>query len=603
MEQWSRRNNAIRRIARTPRADLALRFFDIRQATGIDDSVWEPFQVETFNRTAMLVSINKSRQIGMSFTIAGDELCDGMIKNDHTVVMLSFNLEEAREKIIYAKKWWEARNPDPSSVPLAEEFDTNGVWRGPSPRRIQRWPELVRDNSLELAWDSGFRMISHPCRPPRGKKASVVLDEFAHYMGDGPIFTAALPMLTRGRGRNRLTIISTPLGAGNKYWEIHVNDGNKYPNYVRLDYGWWENSNLCLGENRLACLADFLAGNSQAVLVRKYGTEMARFLHSNQDPDDFAQEYGLQFLDAKHAFFSLDLIRGCDPDYWIDRDAGLDEDFEEGDWLERYRHAYFGVKARAEKDRAGVTSIDSCLKAIEELAEAVHEGLVVHPLCLSYDVGRENDPSELQIWEAHPERANQRALITMPQVEYDLQMVVLCKAYDEIPAIRTGMIDKGGIGSQLSEQMAKRYGHQRACPVQFDNAKKERWALGAKRSMERRAVTLIPDRDQVSQFHAIRRRASSAKNMIYELETTTSSVGGGQKVKHHGDKFWTAAMGIYLCDKFNGVSALPMIPEGHERDVHQDTRLAPGNRSRRSVERSGASNVRDILSSKTGGRR
>jgi len=602
MEQWARRNAAIRQVARTPRCDLALRFFDIRLGTGVEDAVWEPYQIETFNRTGMFASVNKSRQIGMSFSIAGDELMDGLLKGDHTVVMLSFNLEEAKEKIIYGNKWWEARHPDPGTVPLAEEFDANNVWQGPSPRRIKRWPELVRVNALELAWDNGFRMISHPCRPPRGKKASVVLDEFHHYQNDGPIFTAALPMLTRGRGRNRLTCISTPLGAGGKFWEIHVNDQNKFPNYVRYDYGWWENSALCKGEDRLACLSDFLDGATQAVLVRKYGTQWAIDLYNNQDADDFAQEFGLQFLDAKHAFIPLELIRACHPDYWIDRDSALDEEFEDDDWLTRYRDAYFGVKARAEKSRDGSSNIDQCLLVIEQLADAVKEGLITNPLCLSYDVGRENDPSELQIWEATKDRANQRLMVTMPQVEFDLQVAVLRKAYDEIPSIRQGMIDKGGIGAQLAEQMSKRYGHDRACPVQFDNPKKERWALGTKRAMERKSVTLIPDRDQDSQFHSIRRRASSAKNMIYELETTTSSIGGGQKVKHHGDKFWTAAMGIYMCDKLNGVSALPFVPEGHERDVATDERLTPAKRHRKGA-RSRASDLRDLVAAKTGGRR
>ena len=73
------------------------------------------------------------------------------------------------------------------------------------------------------------RLISHPCKDPRGKhKADVFLDEFAHYgHKQRGIYVAAVPIVSRGNGQ--LTIGSTPLMVGDLFHEIVKEERRKYP--------------------------------------------------------------------------------------------------------------------------------------------------------------------------------------------------------------------------------------------------------------------------------------------------------------------------------------------------------------------------------------
>jgi phage FluMu gp28-like protein len=551
-EQFARRALAIEKNAQSAKCDLMLRYFDIKVAAQVDNARWQQFQVDVLNDRSSFRSMNKSRQIGASFIIAGDSLGDGFLKGHHNIVALSYNLEEAKEKIRYIMQWWESRHSEPWTIPARGEFDGHGNWRGASPSRITDWPEIVKQNALEIEWSSGFRFISHPSRPPRGKQASVILDEFAHYQFDEQIFTAAIPMTTRGyEGKNTISILSTPLGASGKFWEVHTDSG-KYPLFKHFDFGWWEIEDLCIPERRIACRDAFIGGMSQEDLVRQFGTRRLKMLWNSSSPrENFYQEYGLSFLDSKYAFISWDLINSCQPQYWDDKEEILSID-EADDLVNRqyieneYKDFYIGFKCRCE---GGL--IDLAIEAIRNLAEAVRSKQIPGVLVWTFDCGRDHDCSEITVWEYHKGFYRQRLLITMPQIKFEHQKTVIKRLLEDVPHITRGMMDKGGPGRQLAEEIPALYGEDRAQPVWFDNEKKDIWATTLKGKMEQGKVTLIPDKDQDNQLHSMKRVASAAKNFIYKLETTSTSLGGGKKITHHGDKFWVDAMACYLCSQFD----------------------------------------------------
>lgn len=491
----------------------------------------------------------------MSFTLAADELMDGMLKGDHTVIMVSFNLEEAKEKIIYAKKWWESRHPNPSLVPARGEFDEYGNHLGISPYRIDAWPEVVKSNNLELTFSNGFRMLSHPCRPPRGKKASVILDEFAHYQQDGVIYTAAQPMITRGRGRNRIRTASTPLGASGKFWEIHTSLKD-FPDFKRYDYGWWEIEDLCTPRQRIECSREYLSGAEPAFLVNRFGTEELKRLYRNVLLEDFLQEYCLQFLDATHAFLTWELIRSCHPEYW----KGEEDDEDRAQHLldTEYREMYAAWTARG---------VDNCYNAINEFHDAIASGEISGPFAWSYDCGRDVDPAEITVFEICGRNTyKQRLILTLAQERFDDQEGIINHLLSCRRFVR-GLIDKGSVGRDIAERLETRWGDVIARSVHYTAELKEMWALTTKLEMERGHVTLIPDRDQDQQLHAIKRRATSSKNMIYEMTESTSSVGGGRKIKHHADKFWAVCMAVWSCADMQatGSFVVPEMPDEFKR--------------------------------------
>lgn len=558
------RYRIIRKVAAIPKADFGLRYFDIGKAvSGRDEGdasiEWQPFQIKLINCDALFASMNKSRQIGASFTLAADGLFDGLTKEQHTIICVSYNLEESKEKIIYANQWWGARHPEPGEVPTAAEFSPSGEWLGPQGNRITRYPALTKATAYELNWDNGFRFISYPCRPPRGKRASVILDELAHYLQAGAIYTAALPMITRGHGKNVIRLASTPLGASGKFWEIHT-DPVQYPDFIRFDSGWWEVFDLCT--DVIAARRAFREGMPMLMMVEQFGTPMVKAILAANLEEDFMQEYGLQFLDASHAFLDRDLIKSCYPEQFPEQLVESDlDDIDPDDAARALDAMYPHVVARG---------YDQALAALAELERMVETGAIKGPLLFAYDVGRTRDASEISIFQISGRRLLQRGIITLPQTSFDQQRDVLIRMIKYLP-IRRGVIDNGGLGMDLAETLFKRFG-TKAAPVTFTAALKNDWAVTLKQRMQQRRVVLIDNRDQEEQLHSIKRRASANALIQYIVEESFSTVGGGKRVAHHADKFWAVALAVSLGDAMLGNSnSVPASEEGGESQARKVT--------------------------------
>lgn len=533
-------DRAVLALAKTAKANVALRYFSIKAATGNPDARWSPFQIRMLNEESTLMAYNKSRQIGFSFMSAGDALFDGIVKGRYTVVTISYNLEEAREKVNYIKAWWESKMDDPSAIPLSSEFDESGNWRGPSPNRIQRWPDLTTSNSLEVRFSNGFRFISLPCKPPRGKQATVLLDEFAHAQHANAIYTAAFPMVTRGLGGfNRLIMGSTPIGASGKFWEVFT-DAQRYPDFRRYEFGWWSLRELCEHpyEAEMFYRSNDKTEETLNYMVRKWGTERMAFIWRNVLYEDFAQEYALQFLDESESFLSWELIKGCYPASYVDlQDDQLDlenDDLSE-DAEDIWESAYLYVKARG---------VDKAIEAIRTLAEWFAQGRLEGAVVWAYDVGRTRDAAEFSIFTVEGRNIRQRAMITLPNTKFEDQRTVAKRICYDLPVTR-GLIDRGGIGMQIAEELEGTFG-MAAQGIQFDAGLKNMWAIKLKMAMQHSKVTLIPDRDQEAQLHSIKRVISSDKVIKYEIEDDSMEDGTGKNRKHHADKFWAVAMAVYL---------------------------------------------------------
>jgi hypothetical protein len=144
----------------SPALTFLVEYLDLPEATGIPDATWETFQLRHLNNLAMLGITDKSRQVGWSWLAAAESVAIACLEKRSTSIFTSINLDEATEKIRYAKAVIEA---------LDKEVR----------------PTLIIDNRMELEYSNGSRLLSHPCRPIRGKaRARVYLDEFAHYARD-----------------------------------------------------------------------------------------------------------------------------------------------------------------------------------------------------------------------------------------------------------------------------------------------------------------------------------------------------------------------------------------------------------------------------------
>lgn len=460
----------------TPTLTFLVEYLNLPEAVGDPDASWETFQLSYLNSLSLFGIDNKSRQVGWSWTAAAEAVASACLNKRTPHIFVSITQEEAAEKIRYARS-------------VIEALD----------REVR--PRLVRDNAFELEFGNGSRLISHPCRPPRGKaKAHIYLDEFAHYPKDREIYQAALPAISKG---GILRIGSTPLGARGMFWEIYTESMRKYPGYARRLIPWWVTQAMCTDTETAEREAPGLPTETR---VERFGTPRLIQIFENMPLEDFQQEYECAWLDEAISWIDWELIK---------RNQALAQD-------ERliYRRA---------------KGVDQAMQVIDEIARLIVDGRIEDVLVGGEDVGRVRDTTEIVLLG----KSNQlgslpyRLGITLERVEYEDQKAVNRKLLSVLP-ITSFLIDSNGIGSNLAEDLSRDFPQVQG--FTFTNGSKELLAVEAKLRAQRGEVPIPLDRDLAYQIHSIRRRVTQAKNSQYDTE-------GNEK--HHADMFWAWALGIW----------------------------------------------------------
>jgi phage FluMu gp28-like protein len=451
-------------------------YLDLADATGDPDAQWEPYQVHFLNNSDLFAIWNKSRQVGWSWTAAADAVSHGSQIPRTTNIFTSINLEEASEKIRYAKQ-------------IVEALD------------VEVRPKLVIDNRLEIEFENGSRLISHPCRPVRGKaRGRVYLDEFAHYPKDVEIYTSALPVVTRG---GQLLIGSTPLGAKGRFWEIFDQKIQPYPGYRRRAVPWWCVAALCKDVPNAQKLAYAMLTHER---VAVFGTERLKQIFANLPLEDFQQEYEAAWVDEASAWITWDEIKRNQ----LDAQAGR----------------LLCWKAE---------SVDDALATIEPLQRAIRDAHIEQVLVGGMDIGRTRNATEIVLLGKSTAGALPYRLgVTLAGVEFDKQRAVAQALLDHLPIAQL-LIDQNGIGRDLAEKLNAVHG-TRAQGVDFTNATKELWAVETKLQFQRAHAPIPLDRDLSYQIHSIKKMTTAAKNSVFDAPRSD---------KHHADKFWALALGIW----------------------------------------------------------
>lgn len=235
--------------------------------------------------------IVKARQVGYSFVFALESLVRCHLQRNHTAIILSFNHQDAVEKVRLARQLYDEM-PAPYRKRLVTdtrtqlEFETNsGTTRGRS------------------------RIVSLPSKPPRGKHGSVYLDELAHYQDAKAVYAGTTAAIARAKGQ--LTAASTPLGRRGLFWEVCAEEGRSQAGHSRQAVPWW----LC----RFFCV-DVQSASIEAPLmdtqrrVEQFATEALRQQFESLDLLAFQQEFEVSFIAERLSFFPYDLILSCTVD-------------------------------------------------------------------------------------------------------------------------------------------------------------------------------------------------------------------------------------------------------------------------------------------------
>lgn len=445
-------------------------------AVGDPDAKWENFQLKHLNNPSLLDIEVKSRQVGWSWLASAESVASAIQNPRVPHIFVSINQDEAAEKIRYAKAVIEA---------LDESVR----------------PRLLTDNTFGLELSNGSRLISHPCKPVRGKaKAVVYLDEFAHYPKDREIYQSALPAISKG---GVMRIGSSPLGARGVFWEIYTEALRKYPGYTRSLIHWWSTISMC--KDTLAAVSEAPSMPTED-RVMKFGTPRLIQIFENMILEDFQQEYECFWLDESFSWIDWDLIK---------RNQALAADGKL--WYRK------------------VKGVDSAMQAVNEVAQMCIEARIEPTLVGGMDIGRKHDTTEIILCgkNLHLSSLPYRLHVSLDRVEFNQQKAVVRKILDVLP-VTNFLIDDSGIGMQLAEDISAKY--PQAQGVTFTNERKALWAVETKLRCQNGEAQIPLERDLAYQIHSIRRRVTGAASSTFDTE-------GNEK--HHADMFWAWALALW----------------------------------------------------------
>jgi phage FluMu gp28-like protein len=465
------------------------------------------YQIAHCRNKSKFRSIKKSRQTGFSFIFSAEALAKAHLCNINTSIFISYNHEEASEKILCVKMLYE-------SMPL--EYQKKRV-------TDNKHSQIFKNSRGNLT-----RIISTAQRPPRGKghNTDVYLDEFAFYMFADKIFTASAPVVTRGTGV--LTMGSTPFGARGKFWEVNEHP-NEYPQFSRQNVPWWHCPDLCIDVKTAFKLGSSINTHER---VDRFGTSPIKVIYDSMPIDDFQQEYELAFIDENVSYFPIQVVNACC--YVSEKEDFSYDEIIDGKTSELNLRIDSKEKSLIESKYPSVKFF-KC-ESIEELSFKINSGDIRYSLYAGYDVGRRKDKSEFVLIEEIPISANSflhvvRFTHQLDRVKFSDQEDFLTKIMKFIP-IQMMAMDATGLGMNLSENMETKF-PGRIDAIQMSSEWKDKSAQNMKIRFESQTIA-VPDDDKLKrQIGSIKRKVSDSGGVRYDAE---------KDKEHHGDKFWALTL-------------------------------------------------------------
>ena len=447
---------------------------------------WQDDFILNRNRYICLL---KSRQTGFSFVVALKGLVKALdpARRDYTKQFVSYNIEDAQEKIRYAKEFYES-----------------------IPKRYKK--EIVHTTTTMLEFrdyhsNTTSRLISLPCRPPRGKNGDICLDEYAIYTPrlSKEVYTAASFCTLR---RGCIEVGSTPLGTIGKFYEI-CTDKKAFPGYDRYFVPWWYAKVMCIDVKEAVKRAKDMPTDER---VRTFGTKNLLDLYNNTSLEDFQQECECTFVDSAASYISLDLIYANTPGR---RDSDIIP-------AELPDDEYFSDKYNFE-----IKSYKDADSLIAEYNPQKHGS----PLFLGYDVAKNRDAAAIYVMGIKDGKKRSAMRYEKTSVSFEEQKTIVRKLMSSLPIYRA-CIDCTGMGAPIYEELHKEYG-ERIEGITFTLQSKETLAMGVKFGLEKNEFELENDREFHAQIHSIKRTPSSGGSFRYDAE---------RNERGHADSFWAWAL-------------------------------------------------------------
>jgi len=389
---------------------------------------------------------NMSRQIGKSFIVAL-EVVDDAMETSQNWVLLSAGERQSKELMEKVKTHCRAYAIAASDIE-SSLYDAGDV----------------KYTMLTITLPNGARIIGLPANPDtaRGFSANVVLDEFAFHKDSDKIWKALFPTISRGY---KIRVISTPQGMGNRFHQLMTGDND------------WSKHTVDIYQ----AVSD---GVPHDIELLKKGID---------DPDAWAQEFEVLFIDEASAWLTYEMIAACQSDALI-------------------------------KEIHYEDINDDIIAAIKQsISGSAFAG---------FDVSRRRDLTVLDIEDQVGDVFWQRSMIIFPKVRLTIQKEMLWRIMDAVNLVRI-CIDATGMGLSIGEDTVDKYGAYRAEAVEFSNPVKHDMAVRTRNHFEDRLCRIPVCQKLRDDLHAVKKTTTAAGHIRYDAERTDLG---------HADRFWAKSL-------------------------------------------------------------
>jgi phage FluMu gp28-like protein len=444
------------------------------------------FQAEVIDDwSSRLVHWTKPRQVGASFTMGAKAVSHAVSVPGALELFTSLSLEDAREKIEYAKTFLQAVEKVPGC------------------------PQIDRENVGGIHLTNGSRLLA--VYYPRGKaKANLFLDEFAHHPNARKIYRASTPILILG---GRLLMASTVIARSTLFSEIRRGDGGKYQSFKRVETRWWDSPIHC---NDVALARVEAPMMEVAERVEKFGTVALKDLYDAMPQDDFLCEFELQEIGEEDSWLPWELILRCtpaadSPDHVSPMSSDEFIDHVRGDTSSR---VYIGYDVGRVRDAAELSAI-----------VVGHDGRAREMHAATFHK-TDFDTQEQYITRLLTEMP--RSFIAGDETGMGLML---------FERLRAKFGGHRVVGINFSSTIDIPIRHRAR-----DGSAKFVMALTLKDAMLNDEVRWQIDAHKNMQMHSVRREVTESLNMVFRVDHGSETQS---EHHHHADVFWARAMAVW----------------------------------------------------------
>jgi phage FluMu gp28-like protein len=336
----------------------------------------------------------------------------------------------------------------------------------------------------EVILKHGSRVTALPANPDtaRGFSANVFLDEFAFHADSRKIWSALFPVISKPG--LKLRVVSTPNGKGNKFYELMTD--------AKLGAVWSRHM-----VDIYQAVADGLP------------RDVDELRSGLGDPDGWAQEYELKWLDEASAWLSYDLI------------------------------------GSVEHERAGIP-----------------ENYTGGPCFVGVDIGIRGDLFVIYVLEKVGDVLWEREEIARKRISFAEQDALLDDVFRRYHVVACRM-DQTGMGEKPVEDAKRRHGQVRVQGVLFNPATKLYLATIGKEAFDDKLLRIrLGDPELRNDLHKLRREATPTGAPRFVAESDSAG---------HADRAWACFLALAAADSgqevfaYEGVSRRGADPD-HDND-------------------------------------